>query len=97
MLLLEEISNEVVANHWQKVRVAHRTVLGLRNVDFFLVIVDLLVHFFVFFGCFLQLFFLSLELLEQCVFMQHAGPRVSLAPLEPAKFVNALSVHQNES
>jgi len=37
VLSVEELLDEVVADHWQEVSVAHGTVLGLRDENFFLV------------------------------------------------------------
>ena len=38
MILVQKFLNEVVANHREEVRIANRTVLGLRNKDFFLLL-----------------------------------------------------------
>ena len=57
VFLVEEVCNKVVANHREEVRVAHCTVLSLRNIDLFINVFLLL---FVFFNRFFKLFLLSL-------------------------------------
>jgi len=38
MLLIEEVSNEVIADHRQEIRIAHCTVLCLGNIDLIFIV-----------------------------------------------------------
>lgn len=81
MLLIEEVSNEVITDHWQEIRIAYCAVLGLGNVD--LVFVKLL-----FFLDFLYTLVLPVLVLllffqrqEQRVFLKHTSSGISLTSL----------------
>lgn len=98
MLLIKEVSYEIIAYHWQEVTIANCAILRLWDI-YFIFIILLLLPFLVFFALIppVLLLLCLLQLQQQRVFLQHSRPRISLTPLKPSKLINTFSVEQNKS